>query len=98
MKSERIALLIIFALEYVFLVVAWVLSNLNAQYSSANEIEGALFLSAAIISFVISALAALRYGLRFSARKSLLVTILLIVTAFVLYSAGQWIIIKTSRN
>jgi hypothetical protein len=98
MNREQQALIIFFVLDFILLVGFWVSTTFNDQYALVMATGFAMLIAGIIISGIISALAFLRYGLRLPLKKSLIYTLCLFVLAFIIYSIGQVIVIKTGRN
>jgi hypothetical protein len=88
----RLLLIGIFVLDFMFLVGGWTLTHYDYQYDLIQDIASTMLLGALIISFIISALACMRFSFGFSFKKSALLTALLMLLGFAIYSIGGHVI------
>jgi hypothetical protein len=81
-----------FVLDFILLVGGWTLLNFNSQYIGYQQAAGTMLVSALIISFIISALACMRFSFGLSLKKSAIATLLLALLALTIFSIGGYVI------
>ncbi len=91
-RKKRLFLAEIFILDFFLLVGGWTLLHFNSQYVGYQQAAGIMLGSALIISFIISALACLRFSFGLSLKKASQVTVLLGLLAIAIFSIGGIVI------